>query len=81
MTEPVFTDDPERIEAWYRLTPMGRLGKFVARLLSVVTTPRQQERDVLDYLTDACAAVVTGTPPPSLLPQAPRTILIAPLAA
>ncbi len=27
MTEPVFTDDPERIEAWHRLTPMGRLGQ------------------------------------------------------
>ena len=52
---------------------------FVARLLTVVTTLRQQERDVLDYLTDACAAVVTGAAPPSLLPQAPPTMLIAPL--
>jgi len=34
---------------------------------------------VLDYLTDACAAVVTGAAPPSLLPQAPPTMLIAPL--
>jgi len=52
---------------------------FVARLLTVVATLRQQERDVLDYLTDACAAVVTGAASPSLLPQAPPTMLIAPL--
>ncbi len=52
---------------------------FVARLLSVVTTLRQQERDVLDYLTEACAACLTGAPPPSLLPQAPPTMLITPL--
>ena len=52
---------------------------FVARLLTVVTTLRQQERDVLDYLTDACAAHLTGTPSPSLLPQVQPTTLIAPL--
>jgi len=52
---------------------------FVARLLTVVTTLRQQQRDVLDYLTDACAAAVTGAPPPSLLPQAPQTTLTLPL--
>jgi len=54
---------------------------FVARLLTVVTTLRPQERDVLDYLTDACAAAVTGAPSPSLLPQAPQTMLNAPLPA
>ncbi len=27
MTEPVFTEDPARVEAWYRLTPMSRLGQ------------------------------------------------------
>jgi len=51
---------------------------FVAHLLTVVTTLRQQERDVLDYLTNACAAVVTGAPSPSLLPQAPQTVFSAP---
>ena len=51
---------------------------FVAHLLTVVTTLRQQERNVLDYLTDACAAVVTGAPSPSLLPQAPQTVFSAP---
>ncbi len=52
---------------------------FAARLLSVVTTLRPQERDVLDYLTDACAAHLTGTPSPSLLPQVQPTTLNAPL--
>ncbi len=52
---------------------------FVARLLTVVTTLRQQERDVLDYLTAACAAAVTGAASPSLLPQVPQTPLSAPM--
>ena len=53
--------------------------QFVAHLLTVVTTLRQQERDVLDYLTDACLARITGAPPPSLLPQAQQPPLILPL--
>ncbi len=52
---------------------------FVARLLTVATTLRQQERDVLDYLTAACAASLTGTMPPSLLPQVQPTTLNTPL--
>ena len=52
---------------------------FVARLLTVVTTLRQQERDVLDYLTDACAAYLSGTSSPSLLPPVQPTTLNAPL--
>ncbi len=51
----------------------------MARLLTVVTTLRQQERDVLDYLTDACAAHLTGAPSPSLLSQVQPTTLNAPL--
>lgn len=43
--------------------------RFVERILTVVTTLRQQKRDVLDYLTDACAAAIRGDPPPSLLPK------------
>jgi transposase len=42
--------------------------RFAERLLTVVTTLRQQERDVLDYLTAACTAAVCGQPAPSLLP-------------
>jgi transposase len=43
--------------------------RFVERILTVVTTLRQQKRDVLDYLTEACAAAIRGDPPPSLLPK------------
>ena len=42
---------------------------FVARVLTTVTTLRQQKRDVLDYLTKACAATMRGDNPPSLLPS------------
>ena len=43
--------------------------RFVERILTVVTTLRQQKRDVLDYLTEACAAAIRGDQPPSLLPK------------
>lgn len=43
---------------------------FVERVLTVVTTLRQQKRDVLDYLTQACAAAMRGDKAPSLLPDA-----------
>jgi IS1 family transposase len=43
--------------------------RFVARVLTTVTTLRQQKRDVLDYLTAACAAAMRGDQPPSLLPD------------
>ena len=41
---------------------------FVERILTAVVTLRQQKRDVLDYLADACKAVTLGYPAPSLLP-------------
>ena len=42
--------------------------RFVERILTVVITLRQQKRDVLDYLTEACKASTLGIAPPSLLP-------------
>lgn len=45
--------------------------RFVERLLTTVTTLRQQRRDVLGYLTAACAAAHRGHPAPSLLPVTP----------
>jgi len=42
--------------------------QFVERILTTVTTLRQQRRDVLDYLTAACAAAIRREPAPSLLP-------------
>ncbi len=43
--------------------------EFVARILTTVTTLRLQHRNVLDYLTAACAAKSQGTAAPSLLPS------------
>lgn len=44
---------------------------FMARILTVVmTTLRSQNRNVLEYMTDACRASRERTPAPSLLPQA-----------
>jgi transposase len=42
--------------------------QFVERILTAVTTLRQQRRDVLDNLTAACMAAINNTPAPSLLP-------------
>jgi transposase len=41
---------------------------FVERILTVVTTLRQQHRDVLAYLTSACLAKLRGNPAPALVP-------------
>jgi transposase len=43
------------------------------RLLTAVTTLRQQHRDVLAYLTTACAATTAGVPAASLLPDVAPT--------
>ena len=47
--------------------------RFVECVLTTVTTLRQQKRDVLDYLTTACAAAICGDKPPSLLPESSTT--------
>ena len=45
-------------------------GSFlVARMLTVVTSLRSQNRNVLDFMTDAIRANRKGTTPPSLFPQ------------
>ena len=48
---------------------------FVERVLTAVTTLRQQGRGVLDYLTSACEAATLGALTPSLLPLAPPLAL------
>ena len=42
--------------------------RFVERMLSVVATCRQQNRNVLELLTACCAARLGGSAAPSLLP-------------
>ena len=41
---------------------------FVERILTAVMTLRQQNRNVLDYLTSACRVTMLGDAVPSLLP-------------
>jgi transposase len=48
-------------------SPVG--SHFVEHILTVVMTCRQQERDVLAYLTACCHAFYVGAQAPSLLPQ------------
>jgi transposase len=50
--------------------------RFVERLLTTVTTLRQQRRDVLAYLTAACDAANHGCPAPSLPPATTGTTLL-----
>jgi transposase len=42
--------------------------RFVERIMTVVSTLKQQNRNVLEYLTMACDAANCGQPAPSLLP-------------
>ena len=53
-------------------TESPRGSHFVENILTVVATCRQQDRNVLDYLTRCCQALYAGTQPPSLLPQTMR---------
>jgi transposase len=46
--------------------------RFTERILTTVATLRQQRRCVLDFLTEACAAVRAGRPAPSLLAAGAR---------
>lgn len=43
-------------------------GRFVERILTAHATLRQQDRNVLAFLRDACSAVLQRPTPPSLLP-------------
>lgn len=47
--------------------------RFVERMLSVVATCRQQDINVLGYLTRCYQAHLDGQPIPSLLPGSPRS--------
>jgi transposase len=43
--------------------------RFAERIMTVVATLKQQQRNVLDYLTEACDAANWGRQAPSLLPD------------
>jgi transposase len=42
--------------------------RFVESMMTVVATLKQQQRNVLEYLTEACNAALRGDAAPSLLP-------------
>src|ERR1043166_2761524 len=46
---------------------------FVESMMTVVTTLKQQQRNVLEYLTEACNAALRGAAAPSLLPASDQT--------
>lgn len=43
--------------------------RFVERMMTVVATLKRQDRNVLDYVTVACQAAISGETPPSLIPS------------
>jgi hypothetical protein len=43
--------------------------KFVKNILTVIETCPRQDRNVLQFLTDCCAAAIENRPAPSLLPN------------
>ena len=47
-----------------------RGSRFVESMLTVVTTLKQQQRNVLADLTAACQAALSDEPAPSVLPEA-----------
>ena len=49
--------------------PSEKGSRFVERLLTTLMTCRQQERNVLDFLTSVRTAALNGTPAPSLVPR------------
>ena len=54
---------------------------FVARMLTVVTSLHSQNRNVLEFMTEAIRAARQGCSPPSLLPQENSSTSSMPLSA
>jgi len=55
--------------------------RFVERILTVATTLRQQHRNIVDYVTEACVAALHGDAAPSLLPDATHSPELVPARA
>lgn len=53
-------------------TQSAQGSRFVEAMMTVVATLKQQHRNALAYLTDACQAAYMGLPAPSLLPCRPE---------
>jgi len=61
--------------SWGTHSPEG--SRFVERMLTVVATLKQQQRHVLEFLTDSCEGWLRGKPGPSLLPSSSQKVLAA----
>ena len=48
--------------------------RFVESMMTIVATLKQQQRNVLEYLTAACEAALRDEPAPSLLPESQETL-------
>ena len=48
--------------------------RFVESMMTVVATLKQQQRNVLEYLTAACEAALRGEAAPSLLPESHQKV-------
>jgi transposase len=62
-------------------TQRAQGSRFVETIMTVVATLKQQHRQVLTYMTDACQAAYMGMPAPSLLPQHTEAEEDLPIAA
>jgi hypothetical protein len=62
-------------------TQSAQGSRFVEAMMTVVATLKQQHRDVLAYMTEACQAAYMGVPAPSLLPRHPKAEADRPVAA
>jgi transposase len=51
--------------------------RFVERMLTTIASLRQQRRNVLEFVTQACEATLTRGEPPSLLPRAGQVTRVA----
>jgi transposase len=74
-----------RLAVLWRRTSFGSQSEagsvFVARMLTVVTSLRSQNRNVLEFMTEAICASRKGSASPSLLPQESPSTESMPLAA
>ena len=64
---------------WGTHSPAG--SRFVERILTVATTLKQQRRNVVDYVTQACVATLHGDAAPSLLPDSAHSRRLQPAKA
>jgi transposase len=54
-------------------THSPRGSRFIERILTVHATLRLQKRNMVAFVRQACEAALSGTQPPSLLPESART--------